>query len=70
MKNFERLNKNEMKMVLGGITPEIAGDGGSCSVSLKCSDSVNISCSGEPGTCVVSSGDGYVSCDGAKTYCN
>jgi hypothetical protein len=72
MKNFERLNKNEMKMVIGGNIPvDEMVDEGSCSTSLKCSGGkADISCTGEPGTCVVNSSEEWVSCDGAKTYCN
>jgi hypothetical protein len=38
MKNFERLNKNKMKMVVGGGVPvaEIGGDGSCC--TAECMD--------------------------------
>jgi hypothetical protein len=34
MKNFVRLNKNEMKMIIGGVDKEISGD-------KKCDDACN-----------------------------
>jgi hypothetical protein len=43
MKDFVRLNKNEMKMVMGGIYYH--GDG-TCSVTMNCGESGSVSCSG------------------------
>lgn len=51
-------------------TPSVyaSGSGGySCSVTLKCSDWVTISCTGSQSCAVYVD---YVKCDGHKTYCS
>jgi hypothetical protein len=73
MKNFERLNKHEMKMVLGGTEAvgEIGGEGGggSCSIIiLNCSNGT-ITCPSESTDCAVNKEEEWVICDGVRIYC-
>lgn len=46
MKTFERLNKNEMKMIVGGRDEEIEGGGETCNCNTKddCTDTAKPLC--------------------------
>ena len=48
MITFEKLNKNEMKMIVGGVDSEISEEGGGGGTSYQCCpdlSSPNVSCS-------------------------
>ncbi len=58
MKNYQKLSRSEMKNLLGGTEPMLAGDG-TVTCSTTCSNGREIKCSGS--TCASEDGK-YVSC--------
>ena len=72
MKDFVRLNKNEMKMVMGGTVPvdEIEGGLGTCKAKCKTG---SVECEGKNCTPVdydsATSLNGYCSYDGQTRWC-
>jgi len=76
MKTFVKLNKNEMKMVMGGVEEEMLESGvGSCRVTVICVGG-SIECSSDHGLCLrhadtAGTEGGWVQCDAdPKIYCD
>jgi len=70
MKNFVRLNKNEMKMIGGGVTPEEIGGGELATCKAKCI-SGSVECEGTNcyATDAVGKVEGYCQAGGKTRWC-